>query len=74
VKFEEKGSRKEIFAKKEEEFEGEWSRSRIWKRKKGEKGDEDFEGIWGKFRKIDERIEVKERNLVNLGEIWSEKG
>ena len=27
-----------------------------------------------KFWKIDERIEVRGRNLVNLGEIWNEKG
>jgi len=27
---------KEIFEKKDEEFRGEWSRSRIWKRKKAD--------------------------------------
>ena len=27
---------KEIFEKKDKEFKGEWSRSRIWKRKKGD--------------------------------------
>jgi len=33
---------KQIFEKKEEEFDGEWSRSRIWKRKKGEKGEKEL--------------------------------
>ena len=65
-KLKRKGVGKEIFEKKKEEFEGEWSRSRIGR---GRKGMENFGGISEKFGRIDKGIEVKERNLVNLGGI-----
>jgi len=62
-KLKRKGIGKENFEKKMEEFEGVWSRARIGR---GRKRMENFGGIWEKFRKIDEGIEVKGKNLVNL--------
>ena len=70
-KLKRKGIGKENFEKKMEEFEGVCSRARIGR---GRKRMENFGGIWEKFRKIDEGIEVKGKNLVNLGGIRSETG
>ena len=48
-----KGVGKEIFEFKEDELEGEWSISRIWKSKKG---NGELEGIWEKFWELMKKL------------------